>query len=133
MKLIVQPDDGVKPLIEAINRAKRTVTIVVFRFGLAELENALQAASKRGVAVHALVAHTTGKGEKRLRKLESRLLELVFAGAPIAVPASVLRWARRLPRRRHGRLGRAPRAAADIEQCPRPYQMQSRTRSPQEK
>ena len=81
MKLIVQPDDGVKPLIEAIDRAKRTVTIVVFRFGLAELEKALQAASKRGVAVHALVAHTTGKGERRLRKLESRLLEY---GATVA-------------------------------------------------
>src|SRR5207244_5171571 len=81
MRLIVQPDDGVKPLIEAIDRAKRTVTIVVFRFGLAELENALQAACKRGVAVHALVAHATGKGEKRRRKLQSRLLEY---GATVA-------------------------------------------------
>ena len=81
MKLIVQPDDGVKPLIEAINRAKRSVTAVVFRFDLGKLETALKAASKRGVAVHALVAHTTSKGENKLRKLESRLLEY---GATVA-------------------------------------------------
>jgi cardiolipin synthase len=75
MKLIVQPEDGIKPLIDAINRAKRSVSIVVFRFDLPELEKALKAACKRGVDVHALVAHTTSKGEKKLRKLESRMLE----------------------------------------------------------
>ena len=75
MKLIVQPEDGIKPLINAINRAKRSVSIVVFRFDLPELEKALKAACKRGVDVHALVAHTTSKGEKKLRKLESRMLE----------------------------------------------------------
>lgn len=81
MKLIVQPEDGVKPLIKAIDGAKRSITIVVFRFDLADLEKALKAACKRGVAVHALVAHTTSKGEKELRKLESRLLEY---GATVA-------------------------------------------------
>src|SRR5580765_2975693 len=75
MKLVMQPEDGVKPLIEAINRAKKSVSIVVFRFDLPELEKALKAACKRGVDVHALVAHTTSKGEKNLRKLESRMLE----------------------------------------------------------
>ena len=75
MKLIIQPDDGVKPLINAINGAKRSVSIVIFRFELPELEKALKAACKRGVDVHALVAHTTGKGQHKLRKLESRLLE----------------------------------------------------------
>jgi cardiolipin synthase len=75
MKLIIQPEDGIKPLIEAINGAKKSVSIVVFRFDLPELEKALKAACKRGVDVHALVAHTTSKGEKSLRKLESRMLE----------------------------------------------------------
>ena len=75
MKLIIQPEDGIKPLIDAINGAKRSVSIVVFRFDLPELEKALKAACKRGVDVHALVAHTTSKGEKKLRKLESRMLE----------------------------------------------------------
>lgn len=75
MKLIIQPEDGVKPLIDAINRAKRSVSIVVFRFDLPVLEKALKSACKRGVDVHALVAHTTSKGEKNLRKLEGRMLE----------------------------------------------------------
>jgi cardiolipin synthase len=74
MQLIVQPEDGVKPLIDAITHAQRSVTIVVFRFDLPELEKALKAACKRGVDVHALVAHTTSKGEKELRKLEARML-----------------------------------------------------------
>jgi cardiolipin synthase len=81
MKLIVEPDDGVKPLIKAIDGAKKSVTMVVFRFDLADLEKALKAACKRGVAVHVLVAHTTSKSEKPLRKLESRLLEY---GATVA-------------------------------------------------
>ena len=81
MKLIVEPDDGVKPLIKAIDSAKKSITIVVFRFDLADLEKALKAACKRGVDVHALVAHSTSKSERPLRKLESRLLEY---GATVA-------------------------------------------------
>jgi cardiolipin synthase len=81
MKLIVQPDDGVKPLVEAIRHAKKSVAIAVFRFDLKELEKALETAIKRGVAVQALIAHTSSGGEKQLRKLESRLLE---AGALVA-------------------------------------------------
>ena len=75
MKLIVQPEDGVKPLIDAIDGAKTSITILIFRFDLPALEKALKAASKRGVDVHALVAHTTSQGDKELRKLESRMLE----------------------------------------------------------
>lgn len=81
MKLIVQPRDGVKPLLDAIAAAKKTIDIVVFRFDLDDLEKALKAASERGVAVHALVAHTSGNGNKKLRNLESRLLEY---GATVA-------------------------------------------------
>ena len=64
MKLIVQPDDGVKPLIEAIVRAKKSVTIVIFRSDLPEMEKALSLAMKRGVEVHALIAHTSRQGDK---------------------------------------------------------------------
>jgi len=81
MKLIVQPDDGLKPLIQAIAKAKRSVVIVIFRFDLPELEKALAAAIERGVAVHALVAHISSQGDKKLRKLESRLLK---KGATVA-------------------------------------------------
>jgi len=81
MKLIVQPDDGLKPLIQAIAKAKRSVVIVIFRFDLPELEKALEAAIERGVSVHALVAHISSQGDKKLRKLESRLLK---KGATVA-------------------------------------------------
>jgi cardiolipin synthase len=81
MKLIVQPDDGVKPLVEAISQAKKRIAIVVFRFDLKELEKALEAAIRRGVTVQALIAHTSGGGEKQLRKFERRLLQ---AGALVA-------------------------------------------------
>lgn len=80
-KLIIQPRDGIKPLVDAIARAKKSVLIVVFRFDLPELEKALQEAAQRGVAVHALIAHTSGGGNKKLRNLESRLLE---CGATVA-------------------------------------------------
>jgi phosphatidylserine/phosphatidylglycerophosphate/cardiolipin synthase-like enzyme len=81
MKLIVQPDDGLKPLLDAIKRAKRSIFILVFRFDLSALEKALSAAIERGVNVQALIAHTSAGGEKKLRKLENRLLE---AGALVA-------------------------------------------------
>jgi phosphatidylserine/phosphatidylglycerophosphate/cardiolipin synthase-like enzyme len=81
MKLIVQPRDGVKPLVDAISQAKKNIWIAIFRFDLKEVETALAAAIRRGVAVQTLIAHTSGGGEKQLRKLETRLLE---AGAWVA-------------------------------------------------
>jgi cardiolipin synthase A/B len=74
VKLLVQPDDGIAPLLLAIKRAKKTIDIVIFRFDRVELEKALAAAVGRGVVVRALVAHTNRGGEKRLRKLESSFL-----------------------------------------------------------
>ena len=75
MRVITQPDDGVAPLIKAITRARTSVDIVVFRFDIDAIEEALTAAVKRGVAVRALIAHTNRGGESKLRKLESRLLK----------------------------------------------------------
>ena len=75
MQLIIQPDDGIAPLIEAIERAKKTIDIVIFRFDLDAIEKALTDAVGRGVAVRALIAHTNRGGESKLRKLESRLLK----------------------------------------------------------
>jgi phosphatidylserine/phosphatidylglycerophosphate/cardiolipin synthase-like enzyme len=81
MKLLVQPDDGVAPLVNAVRHAKKSVLIVVFRFDLKDLEQALGHAVERGVTVRALIAHTNRGGEKRLRKLEQRLLA---AGVQVA-------------------------------------------------
>ena len=75
MKLIVQPDAGIGPLVSAVRRAKRTIDIVIFRFDLEQLEKELEAAVARGVVVRALIAHTNRGGERRLRKLEQRFLK----------------------------------------------------------
>jgi phosphatidylserine/phosphatidylglycerophosphate/cardiolipin synthase-like enzyme len=76
VKLIIQPDDGLTPILQAVKRAKKTIDLTIFRFDRPELEKALQAAVARGVVVRALIAHTNRGGEKGLRKLELRLLEM---------------------------------------------------------
>jgi len=75
VKLLIQPEDGIESLVSAIERAKTSVDIVIFRFDRAEIEAALKAAAKRGVSVTALITHANQGGEKSLRKLEMRLLE----------------------------------------------------------
>ena len=75
MDLIVQPTDGIAPIIDAIERAKKTLDLVIFRFDLKKVEEAAEAAVERGVAVRALIAHTNKGEEKRLRQLEQRMLE----------------------------------------------------------
>lgn len=75
MKLLVQPGDGIKPLVKAIERARSSIQIVIFRFDRLEVEKALEDAVKRGVAVDALIAFTNRGGEKNLRKLELRFLD----------------------------------------------------------
>jgi cardiolipin synthase A/B len=72
--LIIQPDDGLAPLLQAIRHAKTKIDILIFRFDRSELEKALEAAVGRGVVVRALIAHTNRGGEKILRKLETRML-----------------------------------------------------------
>jgi phosphatidylserine/phosphatidylglycerophosphate/cardiolipin synthase-like enzyme len=74
VKLLIQPGDGIAPLLKAIDKAKNTIEIVIFRFDRTEIARALENAVKRGVAVHALIAHTSRGGEKSLRKLELRFL-----------------------------------------------------------
>lgn len=94
MKLIIQPDDGLAPLLRAVRKAKQTIDIMIFRFDRVELERALEAAVARGVVVRALIAHTNRGGERSLRKLE---LKLLAAGITVA------RTADDLPRY-HGKL-----------------------------
>ena len=87
MKLIIQPDDGLKPLLAAVKRASKSIDIVIFRFDRLELEKAIETAVARGVVVRALIAHTNRGGEKTLRKLELRLLD---AGVTVARTADDL-------------------------------------------
>ncbi len=75
MKLIIQPDAGLAPIITAIKQAKRTIDVLIFRLDRHELARALEAANARGVRVRALTAHQNRGGTKNLRRLEMELLE----------------------------------------------------------
>jgi phosphatidylserine/phosphatidylglycerophosphate/cardiolipin synthase-like enzyme len=74
MLLLVQPDEGVPPILKAIERARKSIDLHIFRIDRREIEDALQAAVRRGVLVRTLIAHTSHGGEAALRKLELRLL-----------------------------------------------------------
>jgi phosphatidylserine/phosphatidylglycerophosphate/cardiolipin synthase-like enzyme len=73
--LIVQPDDGIEPLLDAIKKAKKTLDMAIFRFDLKEIEKAAEDAVARGIDVRALIAHTHKGPDKRLRQLELRMLD----------------------------------------------------------
>ncbi|HWF83538.1 MAG TPA: phospholipase D-like domain-containing protein [Vicinamibacterales bacterium] len=75
MKLIVQPESGIPPIISAIKQAKKTIDILIFRLDRYEIARELEAAVSRGVHVRALTAHQNRGGTKSLRKLEMRFLE----------------------------------------------------------
>jgi cardiolipin synthase A/B len=81
LKLLIQPGDGVEALVKSIGRAKISVELGIFRFNHKGIEQALTSAVKRGVSVHALIAHVNGSGAEALRKLEMRLLA---AGVTVA-------------------------------------------------
>jgi cardiolipin synthase A/B len=75
LKLLIQPESGIAPLLAGIKRSRKTLDIVIFRFDRADIESSLKAAVKRGVSVNALIAYANRGGERNLRKLEMRLLE----------------------------------------------------------
>jgi phosphatidylserine/phosphatidylglycerophosphate/cardiolipin synthase-like enzyme len=75
MKLIIQPEAGIAPIISGIKQAKKTIDILIFRLDRQEIARALEAANARGVRVRALTAHQNRGGTKNLRKLEMQLLE----------------------------------------------------------
>ena len=87
MRLLVQPPDSIVPLVRAIDSAKKSIEIVIFRFDRREIERALQNAVNRGIFVHALIARTNRGGEESLRNLEMRLLD---AGVTVARTADEL-------------------------------------------
>jgi cardiolipin synthase len=78
-RLLVQPDDGAAPLLQAIDAARRSLDLYVFRLDHRDVADALKRAARRGVAVRALVAHTRRGGEAGLRELEKRLRQMRIA------------------------------------------------------
>ena len=85
MKLIIQPDEGVNPVVQAIRKAKKTADVVIFRFDHAQIEKALVSAVKRGVLVRALIAHTNRGGEKSLYVDDART-RVAWRKGPAGVP-----------------------------------------------
>lgn len=88
MKLIVQPQHGLDPILRTLERATKTIDICIFRLDRREIEKALARAVSRGVRVRALNAQPSLAG--RGRKLEERLLA---AGITVArTPDELLRY-----------------------------------------
>jgi phosphatidylserine/phosphatidylglycerophosphate/cardiolipin synthase-like enzyme len=87
MKLIVQPEAGITPIVNAIKQAKRSINILIFRLDRSEIARALEAAVTRGVRVRALTAHASRGGTKSLRKLE---MDLLAAGVTVSRTADDL-------------------------------------------
>jgi cardiolipin synthase A/B len=81
MKLIVEPEGGILPILAAIRRATKTIDILIFRLDCRTVTRNLEEAIGRGVTVRAMVAGKHGGGTKDLRKLERRLLR---AGAVLS-------------------------------------------------
>ena len=75
MSLIVEPDDGIGPVLSAIRKARTSIDIGIFRLDRGDIAKALRAAVDHGVTVRTLIAHTNRGGDKRLRKLEQDLLK----------------------------------------------------------
>ena len=74
MQVIVQPRDGIEPLLAGIRQAKTSVEIIIYRCDRLEIEYALLEARARGVSVHALITYTNKEDLKGIKKLEQRLL-----------------------------------------------------------
>jgi len=74
VKLLIQPGDSSAALLKAIDGAKSSVEIVIFRMDRRDIEKALVKAAGRSIFVHALIASTNRGGEHGLRDLEARLL-----------------------------------------------------------
>jgi phosphatidylserine/phosphatidylglycerophosphate/cardiolipin synthase-like enzyme len=87
VKLIIEPADGVAPLLAAIKSAKTSIEIAIFRFDRKDVETALKAAAARGVRVTALIVHANRGGAQSLRRLELRFLD---AGIIVARTANDL-------------------------------------------
>ena len=50
MKLTIQPEAGVVPIIQAIKTARKSIDVFIFRFDRNDVEKALESVAKRGSA-----------------------------------------------------------------------------------
>jgi cardiolipin synthase A/B len=87
VKLIVQPEAGDQPILNAIRHAKTLVDVLIFRLDDHALTHALEKAIERGVTVRVLIAYKNRGGNRHLRRLEQRMLGM---GATVARTADDL-------------------------------------------
>ncbi len=74
VKLIVEPEGGIDPILRAIAEATSAIDILIFRLDCHSVTSALEDAVRRGVVVRAMIARKHGGGRRDLRRLERRLL-----------------------------------------------------------
>ena len=98
MKLLIQPEDGIAPLLAAIKKAKKSVDIVVFRFDRAELEakadaDIVQLGSRTVDEMRAEIARLSALAAERLVEdslddaTQQRLIEEFIAEVGATTPA----------------------------------------------
>lgn len=75
MHVIIQPRDGIEPLLEGIKQAQKSIEIIIYRLDRLEIEQALVEAVANGVSVHALITYTNKEDLKEIKKLERRLTQ----------------------------------------------------------
>jgi cardiolipin synthase A/B len=75
MHIIIQPRDGIEPLLKGIGEAKTSLEIIIYRLDRREIEQALKEAASRGVHVHALITYTNTDDLKDIKSFEKRLTE----------------------------------------------------------
>jgi cardiolipin synthase A/B len=79
--LLVMPDDTVKPLLEAIHGAKKSIRVKMFLFSHSDLLSALIEAKKRGVRVRVMLnpARRSGESENAAthKKLRAACIDVI--------------------------------------------------------
>jgi len=71
--IIVFPDDTVKPIVDAINAAEKSILIKMFLFSDPELIDAVIAAKQRGVKVKVMLNPARRNGEDENEETEAKL------------------------------------------------------------
>jgi phosphatidylserine/phosphatidylglycerophosphate/cardiolipin synthase-like enzyme len=76
LSLIIQPGDSFFPIVDALDHARRTIKMTIFRMDDPIVRDALSAAASRRVRVQALVARESKGWIKRNKKLADDLVRM---------------------------------------------------------
>jgi len=79
LRFFVLPDDGLTPVLDALNQAQRSLDIYIFKMENEEVEQALGAAVQRGVQVRAILDKTAPTAEAAHQRLQQAGLTVKWA------------------------------------------------------